>query len=56
MKGRRVGAAVVSPVHANFIVNEGGATAREVRELIEIVRGEVRAKTGHLLQLEIKTW
>src|SRR6185436_18925059 len=36
LKGTRVGAAVVSDVHGNFIVNEGGATARDVINLIEM--------------------
>ena len=56
MKSRRVGHAVVSPVHANFIVNEGGATAADVRTLIEQVRERVLEKFGVHLQLEIKIW
>jgi UDP-N-acetylenolpyruvoylglucosamine reductase len=38
LKGTRVGAAMVSMEHGNFLVNTGGATAREVLELMELVR------------------
>jgi UDP-N-acetylmuramate dehydrogenase len=53
MKGAREGRAVVSMTHANFIVNEGGATAREIRVLIEACRGAVRARHGVELRDEI---
>jgi UDP-N-acetylmuramate dehydrogenase len=53
LKGRAIGAARVSPVHANFIVNEGGATARDVRALIELCRAEVRRQFGVQLRDEI---
>jgi UDP-N-acetylmuramate dehydrogenase len=56
LKGRRVGGAMVSPVHANFIVNAGGASARDVHGLIELVRAEVRAAHGVELELEVRTW
>jgi UDP-N-acetylenolpyruvoylglucosamine reductase len=49
LKGTRRGGAVVSPVHGNFIVNEGEATAREVLELIEFIK--VRAKTERGVEL-----
>jgi UDP-N-acetylmuramate dehydrogenase len=54
LKGRSVGAAQVSPKHANWLVNNGGATARELLELIEIVRAEVQAKHGLRLELEVR--
>ncbi|HEX9076125.1 MAG TPA: UDP-N-acetylmuramate dehydrogenase, partial [Anaerolineae bacterium] len=44
LKETRVGNVEVSPVHANFFVNHGGATARDVMELIETVRRRVREK------------
>jgi len=54
LKGTRVGGVEVSPVHANFFVNRGGATASEVLQLIEIVRTRVRAQFGVELALEIQ--
>ena len=53
MKGAREGGAFVSCEHANFIINGGGATAREVRALIERVRGAVLRETGVRLTEEI---
>jgi UDP-N-acetylmuramate dehydrogenase len=54
LKGHAVGAARVSSVHANFIVNEGGATASDVRRLIERCRDEVRVRFGVTLREEIR--
>jgi UDP-N-acetylenolpyruvoylglucosamine reductase len=54
LKGTRVGAAVVSDVHGNFIVNEGGATARQVLDLIEVVRQRVRVARGVELETEVE--
>ena len=45
LKGAR-GRGEVSPLHANFIVNEGGATAADVRRLIERVQAEVRGASA----------
>ncbi|MCX6539691.1 MAG: UDP-N-acetylmuramate dehydrogenase [Acidobacteria bacterium] len=53
LKGRTVGGACVSPVHANFIVNQGGATAADVRRLVETCRREVFARFGVQLRDEI---
>jgi UDP-N-acetylmuramate dehydrogenase len=53
-KGMRRGAAVVSTLHANYIINEGGGTAREVVALIEAVRARVRETAGVDLVLEIQ--
>jgi len=53
LKGARVGAARVSPTHGNFIVNEGTATAAEIRELIEQCRSGVRERFGVELRDEI---
>ena len=53
LKGAREGAARVSPTHANFIVNEGGATAQEIRTLIERCKAEVAARFGVTLREEI---
>ena len=55
LKGLRVGGAEVSPKHAGFIVNVGGATARDVLELIERIREKVYAMSGVTLESEIRT-
>jgi len=52
LKGLTVGRAQVSPKHAGFIVNLGGATARDVMALIAQVRAAVLAQTGVRLELE----
>lgn len=52
-KGLRVGGAVVSEQHANYIINEGNATARDVVDLIEQVRSRVREASGVSLELEV---
>jgi UDP-N-acetylenolpyruvoylglucosamine reductase len=54
LKGTRVGRAVVSDVHGNFIVNEGGATAREVLELIEVIKERARTLRGIELHTEVE--
>jgi UDP-N-acetylmuramate dehydrogenase len=53
LKGSRVGGALVSPSHGNFIVNDGSATARQVRELIERCRRAVEDRFGVQLRDEI---
>lgn len=54
LKGTRVGGAVVSQKHANFIVNDGGATAQQIVELIELVQRQVRERAGLELSPEIE--
>ena len=54
LKGRRVGGAVVSEKHANFIVNDRKGTAADVRRLAEQVRAEVRARHGTDLAFEVE--
>ncbi|MBW2063735.1 MAG: UDP-N-acetylmuramate dehydrogenase [Deltaproteobacteria bacterium] len=54
LKGRRVGGAMISPKHANFIVNTGGATARDFIQLMDLARREVRKRTGIELDPEIR--
>ena len=54
LKGAREGAAEISSVHANFIVNHGGATATDVLGLIERARAQVAAETGIQLETEVK--
>ena len=53
LKGLSVGGAEVSRKHAGFIINRGGATAADVRELIAEVQRIVREKTGYTLECEI---
>lgn len=54
LKGTRVGGAEVSPMHANYFVNAGGATAAEVRGLITLARRTVRERVGVGLETEVK--
>lgn len=53
LKGHRVGGAVVSRRHANFVLNLGGATAADVRTLIEDVQTRVARRFGRSLEPEI---
>jgi UDP-N-acetylmuramate dehydrogenase len=53
LKGLRVGGAEITPVHANFIANRGGASADDVLELIERARNAVREQTGIELETEV---
>jgi UDP-N-acetylmuramate dehydrogenase len=54
LKGATVGGAQISPIHANFIVNPGGATAREILDLVGLVQERVKEVHGITLELEIK--
>jgi UDP-N-acetylmuramate dehydrogenase len=54
LKGRRIGGAVVSAKHANWILNDGHASAADVRELAELVRATVAGETGVTLAFEIQ--
>ena len=54
LKGSRLGGAMISERHANFIINTGGATAREIRALIERAKAAVRERFGILLEEEIR--
>lgn len=56
LKCMRVGDAVVSGKHANFIVNRGSATASQILELIYKIRDEVKKRVGLILDMEIKIW
>jgi UDP-N-acetylmuramate dehydrogenase len=54
LKGARVGGAEISPMHANYFVNTGGAKAADVRALIERAQREVEARFGVRLEPEVK--
>ena len=54
LKGTRRGGAVISDVHGNFIVNEGNATARDILELIQLVKERARSQRGIELQTEVQ--
>ncbi len=53
-RGKPFGGAMFSPLHANFMINTGEATAADLEGLGEAVRADVAAKTGVLLEWEIK--
>lgn len=55
LKGASIGGASVSTKHANFIVTVPGATAADVRALIELVRSGVSRASGIVLQTEVRT-
>lgn len=54
LKGTRIGGAMISPVHANFIINTGGAKATDVTELIDLIRARVRNERGIDLKTEVQ--
>ena len=54
LKGYRVGGAQVSELHAGFVVNAGGATARDVLALMDDVRRIVFEQTGVTLEPEVR--
>lgn len=54
LKGTRRGGAAVSTVHGNFIVNEGSATARDVLELIDLIKTRAKAERGVELREEVE--
>jgi UDP-N-acetylmuramate dehydrogenase len=54
LKGHRLGSAMVSPLHANFIIADRGGRASDVRQLAELVRGTVEQRFGVALDYEIE--
>ena len=55
LKGAYVGGAAVSEKHAGFIINNGGATCRDVLELVSKIQEEVLRQTGISLECEIRS-
>ncbi len=54
LKGTRIGGAMVSEEHGNFIINDGAATARNVLDLIEVIRQKARNERGIDLETEVE--
>jgi UDP-N-acetylmuramate dehydrogenase len=54
LKGKQIGRAQISAKHGNFIINLGGASAEDVRRLMELARAEVEARFGVVLIPEVK--
>ena len=54
LKGRSIGGAMISDKHANFIINTGGASAKDILDLLNLARSEVKKRTGIELEPEIK--
>ena len=56
LKGFAIGKAAVSEKHAGFVVNLGGATANEVKQLLQDVSDKVYSATGIRLEPEVRIW
>jgi UDP-N-acetylmuramate dehydrogenase len=54
LKGFKVGGAVISDVHANFIINQGSATTSDIKTLIKIIKERVKTMCGVDLEEEVK--
>ncbi len=54
LKGRRIGRAMISPIHANFIINLDGATATDIWQLMTLAQETVKEKFGISLETEIE--
>jgi len=56
LKGKRIGQAIISEKHANFIENLGGATAKDVLQLIKLVQNKAKQQLNLDLPLEIEVY
>jgi UDP-N-acetylmuramate dehydrogenase len=54
LKGRAIGGAQISQIHANYIINRHEASATDIQTLIELARAEVAAQFGITLELEVR--
>ncbi len=54
LKGKQIGGAVISPKHANFIINEGGAKAQDILDLLALARESVEKQFGIALIPEVE--
>ncbi len=55
LKGKSIGGAIVSDIHANFIINQANAKAEDVVQLIKLIRNAIYKKYSIVLELEITT-
>ena len=53
LKGMRIGGAHIAPWHGNIIINTGGATQKDVKELVDFIVNRVKEKKNFILQPEI---
>ena len=53
LKGTSIGAAQIAPWHGNFIINNGGASASQIKELVDFIKAKVEEKTGFQLECEV---
>ena len=56
LKGKRIGGAMISPVHANFIVVDKSTQPKDVQELISLMRQKVQEKFEVQLEMELEIW
>ena len=56
LKGFQIGGAAISTKHAGFAVNVGGATAKDVKDLLQQVSDIVFEKSGIRLEPEVRIW
>ena len=56
LKGFRIGGAEISKIHANFIINKGHASSKDIQKLISIIQNKVKDSYGVLLQTEVKAY
>lgn len=54
LKGTKIGGVEISPVHANFLINDGSATAEDYRHMVQLMQQTVFNKFGVNLELEIE--
>jgi UDP-N-acetylmuramate dehydrogenase len=54
LKGTRIGGAAISEAHANFIINDGGATTADIIALVALIRETVKTKFGIVLEEEVR--
>ncbi len=53
LKGTAIGGAQIAPWHGNFIINNGNATATQIKELVNLTKAKIEEKTGFQLECEV---